>query len=503
MFASIQSAIVVGVRGRPVTVEVHVGTGIPGLSIVGLPDAACREARDRVRAAVLAAGIKWPSKRITINLAPSDVRKVGSGLDLAMAIGVLVANENIEPAAVADMAFVGELGLDGTVRRVAGVVPLVHSVPSDEVVVPVPSARDAELVEGPKVRPVATLHELVQALAGRQPWPDHRLPLGDPEPDVFADLSEVRGQPVVRRALEVAAAGGHHMLMVGPPGAGKTMLASRLPGLLPDLDRHDAMEATQVHSAAGLSLRNGLVRRPPFRSPHHTATAVALVGGGSVSLRPGEISLAHCGVLFLDELAEFSPAVLDALRQPLEEGTIHVSRAHFQAELPARFLLVAAMNPCPCGEAGRPGRCSCPEGLLLRYRRRLSGPLLDRFDLRVEVLRPGVDALLGGDEGESTAVVAARVAEARLRAEARGVGVNASLSGRDLDRWAPLTTDAQDLLVTALRTGRLSARGLARVRRVALTLADLAGHEGPLTAGQVGTALQLRAEVSGASGMAA
>lgn len=501
MLGLVPSATLLGADGHAVTVEVHVTEGgLPSFSIVGLPDTSCREVRDRARAAIESSRLTWPVKRVTVNLAPPTVRKVGSGLDLAVAVALLVASGQLTAESVAGKAFLGELGLDGRVRPVPGTVCLTEVLGDAALVLPAESTEEARLAGDRVLHPVRSLGEVVACARGEEPWPTAGAagPLPDPPP--LPDLADVRGQPMARYALEVAAAGGHHLLMLGPPGAGKTMLASRLPSLLPPLSPAEAIETTRIHSAGGFGLPpGGLVRVPPFRAPHHGASSVALVGGGTSLMRPGEISAATNGVLFLDELAEFAPHVLDALRQPLEEGVVRVARAAATVAFPARFLLVAAMNPCPCGQGGQPGGCRCTEGARLRYQRRLSGPLLDRFDLRVEVQRPRPDDLFTSEPGEASSAVAERVLRAREQARSRGVRTNAELPAGRLDEVAPLDRAATDLLLSALRAGRLSARGLHRVRRVARTVADLAGHHGPIGAAHVALALSLRVDLTGAT----
>lgn len=468
-----------GVAAPLVTVEVHLSGGLPGTSIVGLPEAAVREARDRVRVAIQNTQFEYPNRRVTVNLAPAELPKDGGRFDLAIALGILAAGGQVPREALHGCEFLGELALSGELRPVTGVLPALLRARCGKrcVIVPAGNAHEAALLGDIDVRVARTLADVCAHLRGAVQLSP---PMADQTPDTAAendaDLADVRGQLHARRALEIAAVGGHHLLMIGPPGTGKSMLAQRLPGILPPLTDAEALQACAVRSVCGLAVEPGTWKRRPFRAPHHTASGVALVGGGSHP-RPGEISLAHHGVLFLDELPEFDRRVLEVLREPLESGRIVISRAARQAEFPARFQLVAAMNPCPCGYAGDTGgRCRCTPDIVARYRGRISGPLLDRIDLTVDVPRLPLAELDSGrhPQEEGSASVRERVIAARSIAMQRAGKPNGTLNTREVERDCALGDSERALLQRAMDKLGLSARAYHRVLRVARSIADLA-----------------------------
>jgi len=490
--ATVASRALAGIDAPEVTVEVHLGPGLPAFHIVGLPDTEVREARDRVRAALNHARFEFPARRITVNLAPAELPKDSSRFDLPIALAILAASGQIAPEAFGGLEFAGELSLTGELRAVRGALAMALSARSAgrAFVLPADNAPQAALAEGVRILPARTLLEVVAHLAQEAPLAEYvnGAPRCTPS---YADFCDVKGQQQVKRALEVAAAGGHSVLMVGPPGTGKSMLAARFPGILPALAESEALEVAAIHSVSSQGFEASRWGERPYRAPHHGASAAALVGGGALP-RPGEISLAHHGVLFLDELPEFDRDVLEALREPLESGRISISRAARQSQFPARFQLVAAMNPCPCGHCGdRSGRCRCTPERIARYRGRISGPLADRIDIKLEVPAPREAELVAPVAGEASGAIKARVESARQAQLVRQGKPNADLGTREIDRHCAVDRDGDQLLRHALARLLLSARAYQRVLRVARTIADLAGVS-TIGAGHIAEAIQYR-----------
>jgi magnesium chelatase family protein len=494
MLSRIATAALWGLEAFPVDCEVDVGQGLPGFVLVGLPDATAREARERVWPALRNSGFLLPDRRVTVNLAPAERRKEGASADLAVALGVLTATSQAPGGRLVDAAALGELALDGTLRGVRGTLGLAESVWRSGVrtlLCAKAAAPEAALVEDLTVHAVGSLQEAVGWMRGAELARQAPAPPDGVESEV-ADLRDVRGQRLARRALEIAAAGGHHLLFVGPPGAGKSMLASRLPGILPPLEPDEALVVTRLHSAAGLRPPgSGIVTRRPYRAPHHSVTRAGLLGGGTPP-RPGELSLAHLGVLFLDEMSQYGRALLDSLREPLEAGSVCIARATGTFVFPGRALMVGAMNPCPCGWLGHPKRgCRCSPRDHARYAARVSGPVIDRLDLQIEVPALTSQELLRTSLGESSEVVRARVLAARVRQRNRGA-LNAMLSNAALHRHAALDAAGTRLIVDAVDRRGMSARAVHRALRVARTIADLAGEHG-VSAMRLAEALQYRA----------
>ena len=486
MVCTVQSLGLHGVSGYPVSAECALSGGLPAFDVVGLPDAAVKESRERVRSAIKASGFDFPVSRITVNLAPADRKKIGTVYDLPILVGILAAGGQLPLSGAADSAFVGELSLSGLLRPVSGILPMALAAGKAgfaRIFVPADNAPEATLAQGIEVIPVSTVQELASHLRGEkiippaQPWTPIKTTASGP------DFSEVKGQEEAKRALEIAAAGGHHVLMTGSPGSGKSMMAKRLPSILPDMTREEALASTEIYSVMGLTSReHPMVTRRPFRSPHHTVSTAGMAGGGS-NLRPGEIALAHNGVLFLDELPEFSPEVLEVLRQPLEDGQTQITRVSGSVTYPSRFMLVCAMNPCKCGWYGHPsGRCTCTESAVHRYLSRLSGPMLDRIDICVDVPALEYDELAGNTApAESSAEIRARVNAARAAQTARfgsdGPSCNAHMGPKELKDFCQLDEACQNLIRDAYEKLGLTARSYDRILRVARTIADLDGSE--------------------------
>jgi magnesium chelatase family protein len=490
--ATVASRALAGVDAPEVSVEVHLGPGLPAFHIVGLPDAEVREARDRVRAALNHGHFEFPARRITVNLAPAELPKDSSRFDLPIALGILAASGQLPPEALAGQEFAGELSLTGELRAVRGALAMALSArgAGRAFVLPAGNAPQAALAEGARILPAKSLLEVVGHLSEEARLPEYSGST-PAVPPTYPDFNEVKGQQQAKRALEVAAAGGHSVLMIGPPGTGKSMLAARFPGILPPLSEAEALEVAAVHSVSTSGFEASRWAQRPFRSPHHSASVAALVGGGNLP-RPGEISLAHHGVLFLDELPEFDRDVLEALREPIETGRVAISRAARQVQFPARFQLIAAMNPCPCGHCGdRSGRCRCTPERIARYRGRISGPLADRIDIKLEVPAPREAELLAPAASESSDGIAARVARAREMQMLRQGKPNALLGTREIDRHCATGREGGELLRHALARLLLSARAYHRVLRVARSIADLAGAAA-IGAEHVAEAIQYR-----------